>query len=94
MNTTGIICIVICVAIFVGTIEQARAVLRQKTWPPRANPVEAKRNTLRGDLSALILGIGQVQGYIDFLASNEKTARVPATCSSLRRRRQVSDPRS
>jgi hypothetical protein len=76
MNTTGIICIVVCIAIFVGTIEQARLVLRQKTWPPKANPVEAKRNTLRGELSSLLLGVNQVQGYIDFLKGDKTTAAI------------------
>lgn len=38
-------------------------------------PVEAKRNTLRGELHDLGLGIRQVQGYIDALKGDETSVQ-------------------
>lgn len=75
----AIIAIVICLAIFVGSLEQARILMRRQTTNPKS-AFEARRNTLRGDLAALILGINQVQGYINQVKEEqtEDAAKVAA----------------
>ena len=52
-----------------------------------AGTVEAKKNTLRGEIHSLDLGIRQVQGYIDQLKGEEqeiKEARSAATAELLK----------
>jgi hypothetical protein len=68
MSIKLIIILVIVLAIYVGTLEQARAIFRRQSSKP-SGAIEASRNTLRGDLASLLLGINQVQGYIDALQS-------------------------
>ena len=75
MNHGLIIAVVICLAIFLGTLEQARLVLRSQQKPNTGN-FEARRNTMRGELTALLLGINQVQGYVDDLKKDESEAAV------------------
>jgi len=70
-----IISVIICLAIFFGSLQQARIVLRRQQNRPTTAP-EAKRNTLRGELVALGLGITQVQGYIDALKTDQSEAAV------------------
>jgi hypothetical protein len=70
-----IIAVIICLAIFFGSLEQARIVLRRQQNRPTTAP-EARRNTLRGELVALGVGITQVQGYIDALKTDQSEAVV------------------
>ena len=82
MSHSLIIVLLICLAIFVGTLEQARIVLRQKTFPNPGSALAARRNTLQGDLNALALGIKQVQAYIDALQADREAAVVAARTKS------------
>jgi hypothetical protein len=79
-----IITVLVCLAIFFGSLEQARIILRRQ---PKIHPdaIEARRNTLRGDLSALVLGIKQVQGYIDKLKNkqSEESLNVSAEAQTI-----------
>jgi hypothetical protein len=68
-----IISLLICLAIFFGSLEQARIVLRRQQKPP-SGALEARRNTLHGELKALVLGINQVQSYINQLKKDEDEA--------------------
>jgi hypothetical protein len=77
MNYGLIFALVICLAIFVGSIEQARIIMRRQTPPPKPS-FEAQRNTLRGEVAALVLGINQVQGYINKLKGEQSEAIVKA----------------
>jgi len=62
--------LLVCAGIFFGSLEQARAVMRRQQ-NNAGGLLEAKKNTIRGDLSALALGIKQVQGYIDALKTGK-----------------------
>jgi len=76
-----IIALLVCLAIFLGTLEQARIILRRQ---PNSNSggIEAKRNTLRGELAALGLGIKQVQGYIDAPKADQAEAAVKVSAEA------------
>ncbi|MBS2010101.1 MAG: hypothetical protein JST01_23835 [Cyanobacteria bacterium SZAS TMP-1] len=73
---TLVIVLLVCTGIFVGSIEQARAVMRRQQKNP-GGLLEAKKNTIRGDISALALGIKQVQGYIDALKADQAKIKNP-----------------
>jgi|GEM_PF-669685 len=66
--------LLVCAGIFFGSLEQARAVMRRQQKNP-GGLLEAKKNTIRGDIAALTLGIKQVQGYIDALKSGKNQAK-------------------
>jgi len=62
--------LLVCAGIFFGSLEQARAVMRRQQ-KNTGGLLEAKKNTIRGDIAALALGIKQVQGYIDALKTGK-----------------------
>lgn len=68
--------IVVVIAATAMIIRQARqASTAGRDEPSATGPLEAKRNTLRGELHDLGLGIRQVQGYINALKGEEKSVQ-------------------
>ena len=80
MSLKLIVVLLIVLAIYIGSLEQMRAVMRRPTNSAKG-ALQARRNTLTGDVLAFNLGINQVQGYIHQVkqAQRGKAGSAPET---------------